>query len=130
MAEDKLLTPAEVARLFRVNAKTVTRWAQRGKIRAIRTLATADIASLKSSVQSKPLALTIATRPVTPDRSEPPRTVDYGLLAAVRWSLSLATSAHRDDGHSDRDPKGFRGGISSWRSGRNDTAASGIARRS
>jgi excisionase family DNA binding protein len=38
MAEDKLLTPAEVARMFRVNPKTVTRWAQRGKIRAIRTL--------------------------------------------------------------------------------------------
>ena len=33
-----LLTPAEVANLFRVNPKTVTRWARAGKITAIRTL--------------------------------------------------------------------------------------------
>jgi excisionase family DNA binding protein len=35
---DALLTPAEVARLFRVNPKTVTRWARAGKLTAIRTL--------------------------------------------------------------------------------------------
>ena len=39
IAERKeLLTPAEVAELFRVNPKTVTRWAQSGKISAVRTL--------------------------------------------------------------------------------------------
>jgi len=36
--EDPLLTPAEVAALFRVDPKTVTRWAQAGKIGSIRTL--------------------------------------------------------------------------------------------
>ena len=35
---DALLTPAEVAALFRVNPKTVTRWARAGKITASRTL--------------------------------------------------------------------------------------------
>ena len=35
---DQLLTPSEVAQLFRVNPKTVTRWARAGKISAIRTL--------------------------------------------------------------------------------------------
>ena len=35
---DELLTPAEVAAMFRVNPKTVTRWARSGKISAIRTL--------------------------------------------------------------------------------------------
>ena len=35
---EQLLTPAEVAQLFRVNPKTVTRWARAGKITAIRTL--------------------------------------------------------------------------------------------
>ncbi|PWH07720.1 MerR family DNA-binding transcriptional regulator [Brachybacterium endophyticum] len=33
-----LLTPAEVARLFRVDPKTVTRWAQSGKLSPLRTL--------------------------------------------------------------------------------------------
>jgi excisionase family DNA binding protein len=37
-AEDRLLTPAEVAHMFRVNPKTVTRWARSGKLTAIRTL--------------------------------------------------------------------------------------------
>jgi excisionase family DNA binding protein len=36
--DDDLLTPAEVAALFRVDPKTVTRWARAGKITAIRTL--------------------------------------------------------------------------------------------
>ena len=33
-----LLPPAEVAALFRVDPKTVTRWAKAGKLTAIRTL--------------------------------------------------------------------------------------------
>ena len=36
--DEDLLTPSEVAALFRVNPKTVTRWACAGKISAIRTL--------------------------------------------------------------------------------------------
>ena len=35
---DRLLTPGEVASLFRVDPKTVTRWAKAGKLSAIRTL--------------------------------------------------------------------------------------------
>jgi len=37
-AESRLLTPSEVAALFRVDPKTVTRWAQQGKLHSIRTL--------------------------------------------------------------------------------------------
>ena len=33
-----LLTPAEVAAAFRVDPKTVTRWAKSGKLNSIRTL--------------------------------------------------------------------------------------------
>jgi excisionase family DNA binding protein len=33
-----LMTPAEVASLFRVDPKTVTRWADAGKLTAVRTL--------------------------------------------------------------------------------------------
>jgi len=35
---EALLTPAEAAQLFRVNPKTVTRWANSGKLTAVRTL--------------------------------------------------------------------------------------------
>jgi excisionase family DNA binding protein len=35
---EPLLTPAEVATMFRVDPKTVTRWAKAGKLSAIRTL--------------------------------------------------------------------------------------------
>jgi excisionase family DNA binding protein len=35
---EKLLTPAEVATMFRVDPKTVTRWAKGGKLTSVRTL--------------------------------------------------------------------------------------------
>jgi excisionase family DNA binding protein len=35
---EPLLTPAEVATMFRVDPKTVTRWAKAGKLTSIRTL--------------------------------------------------------------------------------------------
>jgi excisionase family DNA binding protein len=36
-ASERLLTPGEVATLFRVDPKTVTRWAASGRISSIRT---------------------------------------------------------------------------------------------
>ena len=36
--DDALLTPSEVAAMFRVNPKTVTRWARAGRISYIKTL--------------------------------------------------------------------------------------------
>jgi len=36
--QEILLTPSEVASLFRVDPKTVTRWAKSGKLTSIRTL--------------------------------------------------------------------------------------------
>lgn len=38
MSDEQLLTPAEVAARFRVDPKTVTRWANSGKLSSIRTL--------------------------------------------------------------------------------------------
>lgn len=35
---ERLLTPAEVATMFRVDPKTVTRWSKAGKLTSIRTL--------------------------------------------------------------------------------------------
>lgn len=37
LKSDRLLTPGEVAQLFRVDPKTVTRWAAAGRIGSIRT---------------------------------------------------------------------------------------------
>jgi excisionase family DNA binding protein len=36
--DDRLLTPSEVAAMFAVNPKTVSRWAKDGKLRSFRTL--------------------------------------------------------------------------------------------
>lgn len=38
LPQGALLTPGEVAVMFRVDPKTVTRWAQAGKLSAVRTL--------------------------------------------------------------------------------------------
>jgi excisionase family DNA binding protein len=38
MDDDKLMTPGEVAKLFGVDPKTLTRWANEGKIPSLRTL--------------------------------------------------------------------------------------------
>ncbi len=35
---ESLLTPAEVAAMFRVDPKTVTRWSKAGKLTSVRTL--------------------------------------------------------------------------------------------
>jgi excisionase family DNA binding protein len=35
---EELLTPSEVARIFRVDPKTVTRWAKAGKISSVKTV--------------------------------------------------------------------------------------------
>jgi len=35
---EKLLTPSEVAAIFRVDPKTVTRWAKVGRLSSVRTL--------------------------------------------------------------------------------------------
>lgn len=37
-SDDRLLTPGEVAHLFHVDPKTVTRWANEGRLTSIRTL--------------------------------------------------------------------------------------------
>lgn len=36
--ENELMTPSEVAALFRVDPKTVARWADSGKLASVRTL--------------------------------------------------------------------------------------------
>lgn len=38
MEDDDLLTPSEVAKRFKVDPKTVTRWAKAGKLSSFRTL--------------------------------------------------------------------------------------------
>ncbi len=35
---ERLLTPSQVAEIFKVDPKTVTRWAKTGKLKVVRTL--------------------------------------------------------------------------------------------
>ena len=61
VADNELLTPSEVAVMFRVNPKTVTRWARAGKISAVRTLGghrrfrASEIRQLLESVEDEDL---------------------------------------------------------------------------
>ena len=38
LSVDELLTPSEVAAIFRVDPKTVTRWARAGRLTSVKTL--------------------------------------------------------------------------------------------
>jgi excisionase family DNA binding protein len=57
---EPLLTPAEVAAMFRVDPKTVTRWAKAGKLTAILTLGghrryrEAEVRELRARVPQQP----------------------------------------------------------------------------
>jgi predicted site-specific integrase-resolvase len=55
---EALLTPSEVAAMFRVDPKTVTRWAKTGKVTAILTLG-----GHRRYLESEIRALRIATIP-------------------------------------------------------------------
>jgi excisionase family DNA binding protein len=57
---ERLLTPAEVAAMFRVDPKTVTRWARDGKLTAVRTLG-----GHRRYLESEVLALLRAARSAT-----------------------------------------------------------------
>ena len=58
MSQETLLTPSEVATLFRVDPKTVTRWAKAGKLTAVKTLGghrrykESEVRALLNSVKS------------------------------------------------------------------------------
>ena len=72
---DRLLTPGEVATLFRVDPKTVTRWAAAGRIGSIRTpgghrrfresevraLLRGDVEGATASVPAQPTASSMST---------------------------------------------------------------------
>ena len=50
---EPLLTPAEVATMFRVDPKTVTRWAKAGKLTSIRTLQDVYVLAAESVLRSQ-----------------------------------------------------------------------------
>ena len=59
MSQETLLTPSEVATLFRVDPKTVTRWAKAGKLTAVKTLGghrrykESEVRALLNSIKSE-----------------------------------------------------------------------------
>lgn len=79
---DELLTPSEVAALFRVDPKTVTRWAKAGKLTSIRTLGghrryrAREVYSLldrTTGVRTEPRPEVVETRTAAPVRPMPVR---------------------------------------------------------
>ena len=71
---EQLLTPSEVAAMFRVNPKTVTRWARAGKISAgnfTRSRATSCVRSGRSA-KSREQKTPSATNRATPSTWTPP----------------------------------------------------------
>jgi len=64
---DALLTPGEVAEMFRVDRKTVTRWDQAGKLSSIRTLG-GHRRYLESQVRALMRPSVPAQRPTVPEQ--------------------------------------------------------------
>lgn len=62
---ERLLTPAETAAIWRVDVKTVSRWAKAGKLPAIRTLGghrryrESDVQALLNGMDTRPGAVTV-----------------------------------------------------------------------
>jgi excisionase family DNA binding protein len=65
LKHEKLLTPGEIAAILRVNPKTVTRWAQSGKLTSIRTLGghrryrESEVRALLAGTDTRPGAVTV-----------------------------------------------------------------------
>jgi excisionase family DNA binding protein len=81
---EPLLTPAEVATMFRVDPKTVTRWARAGRITSIRTLG-----GHRRYRESEVRALLAGNSPPAPEKVPAPG-VPFGQSpwpagTAVRW---------------------------------------------
>jgi excisionase family DNA binding protein len=67
-SQENLLTPSEVAALFRVDPKTVTRWAKAGKLTSIKTLG-GHRRYKESEVKSLLKSITSTTTGTTPNPS-------------------------------------------------------------
>ena len=67
-SQENLLTPSEVAALFRVDPKTVTRWAKAGKLTSIKTLG-GHRRYKESEVKSLLKSITSTTTGTTPNSS-------------------------------------------------------------
>lgn len=70
---EELLTPSEVAALFRVDPKTVTRWAKAGKLSCVKTLG-GHRRYLASEVNALLDRVPAQRTPVQPMPSPPPQT--------------------------------------------------------
>ncbi|HAM21852.1 MAG TPA: hypothetical protein DCQ04_06180 [Actinobacteria bacterium] len=74
---EPLLTPAEVAAMFRVDPKTVTRWAKAGKLSSVRTLGghrrylASEVRALLDGSPAKPEPVPAPPPPMAPVVSAP-----------------------------------------------------------
>lgn len=80
---ERLLTPAEAAALFRVDPKTVTRWAEAGKLSVVRTLG-GHRRFRKSEIDA---ALLRGLTAALPSSGRPARSREVGAAIAARRPL-------------------------------------------
>lgn len=77
LSKDRLLTPGEVATLFRVDPKTVTRWASAGRIGSIRTpgghrrFRESEVRTLLSGEEGTPEQSPASSAPTTGSAANP-----------------------------------------------------------
>jgi len=96
---EPLLTPAEVATMFRVDPKTVTRWAKAEKLTSIRTLGghrryrESEVRALLAGTAAGPVsasALLPLPDPCSPDiAAEPDASPDSWMAEALRQGASI-----------------------------------------
>lgn len=88
-AAEQLLTPAEVAAIFRVDPKTVTRWAKGGRLSSIRTLG-----GHRRYLESEVRGLLSDAIPETSPQASPPAE-QRRPVAARTAGVETATAEHR-----------------------------------
>jgi excisionase family DNA binding protein len=86
-----LLTPAEVAVMFRVDPKTVTKWAKTGKLTSIRTPG-----NHRRYYRDEVMALLHGQEPDRPDRGIPLAVFPWPPGTAVRFRGETVRVADRD----------------------------------
>ena len=114
--DQNLMTPAEVAALFRVDPKTVTRWADAGKLTAVRTLG-GHRRYLRELIDRYPVERLLDEPFILAEASSPPRraledlAIEHGLDEGAPGGGAPGLDAEAGDVAGGGAPVGLVGGL-------------------